>query len=192
MAFRVATDCLEGEDARPISVFCSRYGEFSRAFEILSDLARDEPVSPMAFSLSVHNTASSLFSIMREDTSHSTALAAGEATLEAGFLECWSLLQEDTAQTALLVYSDQVLPELYADQETTVSDSAALAFLLRLPGGKQQAPALGLSWRSNRGAKAAVENSALRVLRLLLKGGDPIVLDTGRLTWTWSWHGSAA
>src|SRR3546814_19479787 len=75
----------EGET--PFCIFCSRYGEYARAFEILNSMAEGEPVSPNAFSLSVHNTVSSLFSIARGDRTHSTAMAAGASTLEGGFLE---------------------------------------------------------------------------------------------------------
>ncbi|MBT4428776.1 MAG: 3-oxoacyl-ACP synthase [Rhodospirillaceae bacterium] len=194
MAFRVAADCLEGDETHPHSVFCSRYGEFSRAFEILNNLVGEEPVSPMTFSLSVHNTASSLFSIMRQDTSHSTALAAGEASLEAGFLECWTLLKERVAPTALLVYCDQTLPEMFSTQENSVCDNAALAFLLRLPE-VEESQALSLSWCSSRnnpsGVMRAADNSALRVLKLLLTGGEPIASNFGRLTWEWKCDGAA-
>jgi len=34
MAFKAASDSLAGQEARPLSIFCSHYGEFSRAFEI--------------------------------------------------------------------------------------------------------------------------------------------------------------
>ena len=195
MAFRVATDCLDGAEERPLSVFCSRYGEFSRAFEILGDLARDEPVSPMSFSLSVHNTASSQFSILREDRSHSTALAAGEASLEAGFLECWTLLADDAAPSALLVYGDQVLPEAYAGQATTVAENIAAALWLRQPRDGGGGARLALSWSPSRRGTAAADGgdgSVLGLLRLLLKGGAPIELDAGRLIWTWSYDGPPA
>lgn len=205
MAFRVAADCLDGEKSKPVSVFCSRYGEIARAVEILTDITNDEPVSPMTFSLSVHNTASSLFSIMRQDRTHSTTLASGEATLEAGFLECWTLLREQAAPTALLVCSDDVLPEVYSDQKTNVTEPAALALLLGLPDGSDEAPdeasAIGLSWRASESqdisspgcsSPGCAENAMLGVLRLLLAGGDPIEIDSGRLRWTWSCHGSTA
>src|SRR3546814_7559850 len=54
-----------------------------------------------AFSLSVHNTVSSLFSIARGDRTHSTAMAAGASTLEGGFLEASGLLAEAPAASAL-------------------------------------------------------------------------------------------
>lgn len=202
MAFKVAADCEGDEDPRPLSVFCSRYGEFERAYEILNNLAKDEPVSPTTFSLSVHNTASSLYSIMRQDTAHSTALAAGEASLESGFLECWTLLKEGAANSVLLVYCDQVLPEMFADQETNVRDSAALALLLRLPKENAETSKLGLSWSPSRAWRAdraersrptkGTDSSALRVLKLLLKGGAPIASDFGRLTWSWKCDGLPA
>src|SRR3546814_2016240 len=100
MAFYVASSCMpEGET--PFCIFCSRYGEYARAFEILNSMAGGEPVSPNAFSLSVHNTVSSLFSIARGDRTHSTAMAAGASTLEGGFLEASGLLAEAPAASAL-------------------------------------------------------------------------------------------
>lgn len=212
MAFRVAANCLEGEQSQPLSIFCSRYGEFSRAFEILNDLASDEAVSPTTFSLSVHNTASSLFSIMQQNRAHSTALAGGETTLESAFLECWMLLQEhaalqpDAPTSALMVYCDQTLPEMFlARPETAGNDNVAVAFLLRLPqrdaasaehdedGENKQSPALNLSWRPSHdnppGLAQDGVSSTLRLLRLLLKGGAPMVSNFGRLTWTWACAG---
>jgi len=209
MAFRVAANCLQGEDSRPLSIFCSRYGEFSRAFEILNNLASDEAVSPTTFSLSVHNTASSLFSIMQQDRAHSTALAGGEATLESAFLECWTLLQESAlpshskATSALLVYCDQILPEMFLGRrETAVNDNVALALLLGLPQRNEvdaensennESSGLRLSWQPSRvNSQAAVDDSdssVLRVIKLLLKGGAPIASDFGRLTWTWTCAG---
>lgn len=197
MVFRVAEDCLDGleREEPPLSVFCSRFGEFSRAFEMLSELATEQAPSPLAFSLSVHNTASSLFSIMRQDRAHSTALAAGEATLEAGFLAAWCLLREGEADEVLLLYGDRPLPDLYAPPETSISEPLALGFLLRLSQLGEAAQRLALTWRPNGSAIVAPVSpagSSLGVLGLLLKGGEPIVLDSGRLTWTWSCDAPAA
>src|SRR3546814_18601911 len=101
-------------------------------------MAEGEPVSPNAFSRSVHNTVSSLFSIARGDRTHSTAMAAGPSTLEGGFLEASGLLAEAPAASALLVYYDEPLPSFYSGKADAVPTSAALAMLLRLP---QQATA---------------------------------------------------
>lgn len=195
MAFRVAADCLSGAEDEVAYVFCSRYGEYDRSYGILQKLVEKEFPSAAAFSMSVHNTAASLFAIERGDTAQSTAIANGAATMEAGFLEAWCLLSEGLASSVLLVYHDEPLPEFYADQKTTVGKSTALAMLLRHPDSAQTEKKLQLSW----GGRNAVESEckvpldpALKVLRLFLKGGDPVVIDAGRMVWTWSANAEVA
>ena len=195
MVFRVAVDCLADEEDSVAYVFCSRYGEYNRSYGLLTDLANGEPASAAAFSNSVHNTSASLFAIDRRDTSQSTAVAGGEATLETAFMEAWSLLSDGMAPRVLVVYHDEPLPELYRGQPTTVLNSAAFAMLLRLPDSGRDAIDLRLSWDPQEEIPAepcTASDPALRVLGLLLKGGDPVVLDTHRLVWTWSTSDQAA
>jgi len=195
MVFRTAVDCLADEEEATAYVFCSRYGEFNRSYGILSGLAKGETVSAAAFSNSVHNTSASLFAIEKRDHSQSTAIAGGEATLEAGFMEAWCLLSDEMASKVLLVYHDEPLPALYRGQPTTVINSAAFAMLLRLPEPGQEAIDLRLSWCAREEKPAApctASDPALQVLRLLLKGGDPVVHDAERLVWTWSTGDEAA
>jgi hypothetical protein len=195
MVFRAAADCLADEEEPASYVFCSRWGEYQRSFGILTNLANDEPASAAAFSSSVHNTSASLFAIERHDHSQSTALAGGEATLETGFLEAWCQLTDETASTVLLVYHDEPLPDLYRDQPTTIRNSAAFAMLLRLPEPGQDAIDLRLSWGTQEKIPAVpciAADPALDVLRLLLNGGDPVVLNTERLVWSWSTGDEAA
>jgi len=196
MVFQVAAECLNGREDTPSVVFCSRYGEFLRAFEMFQNLAKEEPISPMTFSLSVHNTAISLLSIMQRDNAHATALAGGDATLETGFVESWTLLKERAASSVLLIYGDHVLPEMFSGQETNVHHNVALAFLFQLPEETKKNTALGLSWQRARegvsGAKNNSDRSPLRVLKLLLKGGDPIVSQFGRMMWVWKCDGVPA
>ena len=195
MVFRVAVDCLAEEDESVAYVFCSRYGEYNRSYRILTGLANDEPVSAAAFSNSVHNTSASLFSIEQKDTSRSTAVAGCDSTLETAFIEALSLLSDGIARAVLVVYHDEPLPEIYHDQQTTVSNGAAFAMLLRLPEPARKGIELTLSWGSQQDAPAELRTAvdpALQVLGLLLKGGNPVVFDTERLAWTWSTNGKAA
>ena len=124
------------------------------------------------------------------------ALAAGEATLEAGFLECWTLLQERAARSSLLIYCDQILPEMFSKHVSSVHCDIALALLLRLPREEKDTSALGLSWRPNTADPTATEkiagNSALSVLKLLFKGGEQIASGFDRLSWTWKYNGASA
>lgn len=75
MAFAVGWPLSDGHERMPL-VFVSRHGETPRTFDILRDLAADEPMSPTQFSLSVHNAVIGLWSILRGETSEMTALAA--------------------------------------------------------------------------------------------------------------------
>lgn len=189
MAFRVAADCLSEAEDGVAFVFCSRYGEYDRSYGILRKLAEKEFPSAAAFSMSVHNTAASLLAIERGDTAQATAIANGAATMEAGFLEAWSLLHDGAASAVLLVYHDEPLPALYAGQETTVDNRAALAMLLRHPDSAQTEKKLQLSWGERNALvseRKAPSDPALKVLRLFLTEGDPVVIDAGRMVWTWS------
>lgn len=194
MAFRAAADCLEDHDVSPAFVFCSRYGEYARSFGILEGLSGGEPASAAAFSMSVHNTATSLFAIETKDQSASTALAGGEATLETGFIEAWSLLVNRAADSVLLVYHDEKLPDLYRDLPSTVGHPAALAMLLQRPEDAGDAFGLNLTWAARNDGESAAQpatDPALQVLKLLVDESDTFALDTGRLVWTWSSHHAA-
>ena len=189
MGFRVAADCLEKETGSPMFVFCSRYGEYTRSFGLLENFAAGQPASAAAFSMSVHNTASSLFSIETNDQSSSTALSGGEATLETGFVEAWSLLVNQVATSVLLVYHDERLPELYREQTTSVMHAGAIALVLKLPDSDSEGIRLNLGWATDKSTDenkhVTASDPALEVLRLLVNGSGAFVLDTGRLVWTW-------
>ncbi len=106
MAFSVGWPLADGRENLPL-VFVSRHGETPRTFEILSDLAKDEPLSPTQFSLSVHNAIIGLWSIMRGETSEMTALAAAGDGLEHGILEAAALLDEGAPAVVLIITEEQ-------------------------------------------------------------------------------------
>lgn len=108
MAFSVGWPLAEGLQRLPL-VFISRHGETPRTLDILSDLANDQPLSPTQFSLSVHNAVIGLWSILRNETSEMTALAAAGDGLEHGMLEAAALLNEG-APAVLLVISEEQPP----------------------------------------------------------------------------------
>lgn len=112
MAFCVGWPLAEGLDRLPL-VFVSRHGETPRTFDILSDLASDQPLSPTQFSLSVHNAVIGLWSIMRGETSEMTALACAGDGLEHGVVEAAGLLGEGAPAVLLLITEEQP-PAVYA------------------------------------------------------------------------------
>jgi hypothetical protein len=98
------------------SVFATRYGECRRSYSILEGIVKAEAPTPAAFSASVHNTASGLWSIAAQCTAPSTTVTASDATLHAGLLEAAGMSFE-TGNQVLFVYADVPLPERYGDQD---------------------------------------------------------------------------
>ena len=135
MAFSVGWPLAEGHPALPL-VFASRHGETPRTFDILSDLAAEQPVSPTQFSLSVHNAVIGLWSILRGETSEMTALAAAGDGLEHGLIEACALLNEG-APAVLLVITEEQPPDAYASWIDDVPFPYAVGLLLT-PGQQWQ------------------------------------------------------
>jgi hypothetical protein len=135
MAFSVGWPLAEGLERLPL-VFVSRHGETPRTFDILSDLANDEPLSPTQFSLSVHNAVIGLWSILRGETSEMTALACAGDGLEHGVVEAAALLEEG-APAVLLVITEEQPPAAYAPWIDDVPFPYALGLLLT-PGDQWQ------------------------------------------------------
>src|SRR5690348_12368862 len=132
----VAHDCAGGDAAlqgKLRLVFASQHGELSHTVALLRSLSAREQVSPNAFSLSVHNAAAGLLSILRNDRSESTALAAGDETLGAALAEARCQLDADPARPVLLVYADAAFPEEYRSLAAGIEGAQsgrALALLL--------------------------------------------------------------
>jgi len=215
MALEVAYECLDGRTDVPV-VFCSRHGEVARAVELLSDLARGEPLSPTAFSMSVHNAHVGLLTIARKDRANHIALAAGGATIEHAVIEACGLLA-DGAASVLLVACDAPLPELFMPFRDGVEQAHAWAWLLTAPVVEPAAgdpaagaPAVGypaagasaadasvacapaacasvtLRWSASADAANVDLPGGLAVARFLLGGAAAMERCDGRLRWHWT------
>lgn len=98
------------------SVFATRYGECQRTYSILEGIARETAPTPAAFSSSVHNTTSGLWSIAAQSHLPSTTVTAGDATLHAGLLEASGMCAE-SGNAVLFVYADVPLPQRYGSED---------------------------------------------------------------------------
>ncbi|MDQ2076979.1 beta-ketoacyl synthase chain length factor [Marinimicrobium sp. ABcell2] len=129
LALEVATS-VEGHLAADAPViFSSRHGDTQRTQKLLQDLAHEEPLSPTAFSLSVHNAALGLFTIIQRITAPSLALAAGRDTFAQAWVEAQGWLAEGAPQV-LLVHCDEPLADFYRPDADEAEMPAALALLL--------------------------------------------------------------
>jgi len=178
MAFSVGWPLADGRENLPL-VFVSRHGETPRTFEILSDLANEQPLSPTQFSLSVHNAIIGLWSIMRGETSEMTALAAAGDGLEHGMLEAATLLNEG-ASAVLLVITEEQPPEAYSTWIDDVPFPYAVGLLLTP----------GTDWRLTLNSAPQARSKpqwphALNLLRTLL-GQQPHCQHAWKnRLWTW-------
>lgn len=167
----------QGEAATGPVVFASRWGEIARSVGLLQQLAQGEPLSPTAFSLSVHNASSAVYSIARGDTANYAAVSAGPGSAAAGVCEALGLLGQGAAQV-LVVSVEAELPEPYRGFESQPGPVRAWAVLL-------ETAERGLSLQACAPAEAAdaadlpADLATLRVLT----GAVPSLCRDG---WRWS------
>ena len=110
-------------------VFASHDGEINRSFELWLSLLREQTVSPASFGLSVHNALAGQWSMLRQDMSENTALAADEDSLESALAEAYALLQEG-ADKVWVVLADEPLHREYAVAAERAPFAHALAMVL--------------------------------------------------------------
>ena len=185
IALEVAYRCI-GERADVDTVFCSRHGDVARSLTLLGDLVREEPLSPTAFGMAVHNANAGLFSIARQDRAQHIALAGASATFEHGMVEACGLLA-DGAGRVLLVVADCELPELMRPFEASPGHPYALALMV-VPAGPVH---FSLTWEPGTedtecsAGAVSPDLDAMRFLAGATKAHERLA--SGNL-WRWSRH----
>ncbi|MCW3172737.1 beta-ketoacyl synthase chain length factor [Shewanella subflava] len=129
MMLHVAFECQAQSHTR--SVFASRHGELNRTIGLLEDVIAKQPLSPMAFSQSVHNTGSGIYGIVSGNTASSTSIAAGAQSLPQVFIETYGQLVANPAPV-LLIFADEPVPPVYNEFINEVELSISLGVLLTL------------------------------------------------------------
>lgn len=186
MALEVAYRCL-GERTNIPTIFCSRHGECGRSIGLLSDLVRDIPLSPTAFSLSVHNATGGLFSIARNDHANSLALAAGHSTIEHAVIEACGLLA-DNAPAVLLVAYDNSLPTIFSAFQDCKPQPYAWAWLIQ-PAKKTDV--VSLSWsasQTNPTINSEKDSAGLEILRFFIRKDAHFGHISNERYWQWAYH----
>lgn len=202
-AYRAISSAADGTDHTDIPVvFCSRHGECGRSTELLIDLAQKLPLSPTAFSLSVHNATGGLFSIARRDHANSLALTAGHSTIEHAAIEACSLLA-DGANAVLLVASDGPLPEAFNQFTDCNEQSFGWAWLVQAAPTTSTTPTtptdtISLRWSlctdqlDNQDVQEITEPMAepggLQIMRFFLRGDPGLQRTADHRRWIWSRH----
>lgn len=171
-------------------VFVSRHGDVGGSVELLRALGQAEPLSPTAFSLSVHNAVGALYSIVRKRRGNYLALAAGAASVENACVEAVGLLADGAPEVLIICY-DGPLPEVYADFAD--EPAHAYAWCWRVAAAGQPGEQLSLAWEEAEPGSAVPSSTALQhglALHRFLLGEAPqlqATLDGQR--WQWRRHG---
>ena len=182
-ACAVAWECQQTYGNLP-TVFYSAHGESRYYFEMLQDMAANEPVSPTRFSLCVHNAIAGLFSIQTQNVLPYVALAGGTEGIAAAFIEASGLLLE--VPKVLLVCYEQALPAEYQRYLPAREQTWALALVL----GRAANPAeWHLQWQRKAGLQKLKENSAPTVFpQAIVTGQFNGCLQQPTSTWHWTLH----
>jgi len=195
MALETAYACLPEQAATsdlPV-IFASRHGECARSVELLQELAQHAPLSPTAFSLSVHNANGGLWSIARGDRSNNIAIAAGSSTVEHALIEACGLLA-DGAQQVLLVMADSPPPEVFSGYSDCAEQGFAWAWLLQADADANTGERLSLSWTAADAVSQAAPQAdaalpgGLDILRFFLRRDAELTRAAGGRRWRWSRH----
>ena len=182
MALEVAYQCLGRRIDLP-TVFSSRHGDAARSVDLLLDLAKDVPLSPTSFGLSVHNATGGLFSIARGDHASHVALAAGQSSVEHAVIEACGMLAEGEPAVLLVAY-DCPLPTPYGAFQDCDEQPYAWAWLMQRPADE----VVSLTWSD------ALEHSppsfeqlpaGLQVLRFYLRKEPTLERTSNTRRWLW-------
>jgi hypothetical protein len=180
-AFHCAQKCLLRE--RPAAtVFSSAHGEGPRAAGLLESIAKNEALSPNAFSLSVHNAVGGLFGIFTAEDAPSTSIAAGTEGIGAAFLDAWCRLQEQDGPVLVVLYDDP-MPSVFAVGTDAPPVPLAAAFLLsnRSDGARYRLE------RRTASGEAVAHWAQIRSLADFLQRREPSTsLQSERVQWTWT------
>lgn len=180
--FNAADGCRDGDKALPI-VFSSAHGEVNKSLEMLQSMQKGEEVSPTAFSLSVHNAISGLFSIAYANHQEITVIAPGQDGIAPAFIEALGLLHERHNEVLIVLY-DEPLSDFYPSQPFALNGPAVCALALRialtgngLPMRFSRSPA-----RRDDGEHAS---QIFSFLKFLVSDDKALALGNHRHSWEW-------
>ncbi len=109
-----------------LAVFATCHGEIQTAEKLIVDIRDAQPTSSARFALSVHNTASGLYSVATASTEATTTITGANA-VAAGWLEA-ALTALDSPRPVLLAIADEPVPASF--RGPTEKAGVAAAFLL--------------------------------------------------------------
>lgn len=179
MTMQVANELCPVEQLRDAGlVFASRHGELRTSVGLLTDIARDLPLSPTAFSHSVHNAPVGLVSIATANAQPASSIAARRGTFAAGLIETLALAERRRGRPVVLLAVDEPPPELLAHFADEACLTYAVALLVTMEAGPDE---LAITFAPTTGEPRDPHElpQALRFLAWWLTGGATLLLSGG-------------
>ncbi len=180
VVFQVLGDCSEEDEQIPV-IFSSGMGELARTQELLEAIANNQPLSPTAFSLSVHNACAGMWSMQRDLRQQMLALAPLEQSPVPALLEAAGLLAEG-ARAVTVVFYEAPFPEFYGPFMSSPEQPFALA--LRVHSGPNPACKVRLTIDvAQQQATPDAAHNRQALLSLLLNNCEAVQVSEVQCSW---------
>lgn len=189
MAVAVADSVLPPEEGADIPVvWASRYGDAEKALALLRTQALDEPLSPTAFGLSVHNAVGAQHSILRGMHANAVCVASSHCAPESGIVEAVGLLSDGVPEVLLVCYDELLPPDYAAFHDEPAAEYAWAALLAPLQAGEDGFVLQALDHSAPQGeGQAGALPHGLDALHFLLQAGRPNLVH-GHASGQWMWE----
>ena len=128
LAVEVGLELIENNEL-DLAIFSSRHGELERTYKILTSLNQANDISPTDFALSVHNTASGLFTINAKQSIPITSLSANNDGFQQSLIEALPILQQKDKKV-LLIDFDGIVPKPYLTHIDQLVPYYAVGYIL--------------------------------------------------------------
>lgn len=126
LALAAARKVEPADGANVPVVFASRFGEIQKTEKLMRQFITEGEISPAGFSLSVHNAAPAVYSLVAKNEKSYTALSGGARSLETGLLDALV-----GALPSIFVYAEEPPPALFENEpEAAETPPGALALFL--------------------------------------------------------------
>lgn len=185
MALHCLHEVTEGQHW-PIN-FSSRHGDFHKTSGLLNSLCQNEPLSPTAFGLSVHNAAAGMSSILSGNTHAINAIASGNDSVISALLDGYARLYTNQCESIVICHADRTLPAEYlhfADEEQI---DHCVALKIRLPDKDESHFSLTICKQPNNESISTLP-LAVQLARYLLSPSPSMLLSCQGRAWELSYH----
>lgn len=183
VVFQVLNHCADTKCQEPV-VFSSVLGDINRTQGLLQSIVSGTPVSPAAFSLSVHNSIGGLWSLAHDIHAPMVALAPLEYSPVPALIEAGGLLEAGSHSVVNVVYYEDDYPQHYKAFFDAPPGPTAIALRLVGPALETDASSIRIDVDLDTGAGQAEPRANFTALRELLAGHQStIVIQEPHCAW---------